>query len=182
MFAAIRETRVCREKTNTFLSRQKTCFVATKVCLSPQNVCRHRYTFFRDKSIFVATSLLCLDKKKKKKKYFAATNICCDKRFVATKKKRKSFCRDKHTFISTKDVFCRGKTRVCRDKMFMFVETKRILMAAPAIDRDQLDTFHFRSLRVGRFSNPETTKFFLKDDALMSMKCVTRFSGKALGW
>ena len=50
-----------------FLSRQNASFVATKICLSQQNVCR-------DKS-FVATSILFPDKRR----------VCRDKPFVATK-------------------------------------------------------------------------------------------------
>ena len=56
---------------------------------------------------------------------FVATNICRDKRFVATK----IFCRDKHTFVATKDVFCRDK--------HVFVATKIILVASSANDRRQ---------------------------------------------
>ena len=37
------------------------------------------------------------------------------------------FCRDKHTFVATKDVFCRDK--------HVFVATKMILVAAPANDK-----------------------------------------------
>ena len=33
------------------------------------------------------------------------------------------FCRDRHNFVATKDVFCRDKTRVCRDES-MLVATK----------------------------------------------------------
>ena len=39
-------------------------------------------------------------------------NFCRDKIMFGQK-----FCRDKHTFVATKDVFCRDRTRVvCRDK------------------------------------------------------------------
>ena len=41
---------------------------------------------------------------------------------------RQKFCRAKHTFVETKDVFYRYKHE--------FVATKMILMAAPANDRD----------------------------------------------
>ena len=56
----------------------------------------------------------------------------------------KYYGRDKHTFVATKDVFCRDKSKlvttkllwqqnyVCRDKSF--VAKKLILMAAPAND------------------------------------------------
>ena len=36
---------------------------------------------------------------------FVGRNICHDKSFVATK-----ICRDKHSFVATKDAFCRDKT------------------------------------------------------------------------
>ena len=60
--------------------------------------------------------------------------------FVAT---NKSY-RDKHTFVATKDVFCRDKnvfvatnkiTRACRDRTF--VATKIILVATPANNTSQ---------------------------------------------
>ena len=62
-------------------------------------------------TIFVATSILF----SRQKTCFVATNTylsrqkqaCRDKTFVATK----YVCRDKITFVATKDVFC-----VCRDK------------------------------------------------------------------
>ena len=47
---------------------------------------------------------------------------CRVKTFVAT-----NICRDKHTFVATKDVFCRNTPRVCHDKTFVvtsFVVTK----------------------------------------------------------
>ena len=100
------DIRVCRD---ILLSRQKTCFVATKVCLSQQNI-------FRDRIV-------------------CATDICPDKCFVATKHKfvttkllsRKAyFCRNKRHVLS-------WQTHVCQDKTF--VTTKMILVAAPAHDR-----------------------------------------------
>ena len=59
--------------------------------------------------------------------------VCvCDKSMhVATKKlprQTQKFCRGKHTFLATKDVFYRGKY------VFLFVATKMILVAAPAND------------------------------------------------
>ena len=55
--------------------------------------------------------------------YFVATNIILSSQ---------NFCHDKHTFVVTKDLFCRDK-HVCRDKTF--VTTKMILVAAPANDK-----------------------------------------------
>ena len=55
---------------------------------------------------------------------FAATN-----RILSSQ----TFCRGKHTFVATKDVFCRDK-RVCCDKN-IFVATKMILVAARANDK-----------------------------------------------
>jgi len=57
---ACRDKRFVNKLTSMLLLRQKTCFVATKVCLSRQNFCR-------DKVMFVAT------------------NIWRDRTFVATK-------------------------------------------------------------------------------------------------
>ena len=67
---------------NTCLSRQNRYFVATKVCLSRQNVCR-------DKHVFVATNIC------GKKKYFVATKL---------RLSRQKFRRGKHTFVATKMV------------------------------------------------------------------------------
>ena len=56
-----------------------------------------------------------------------ATKLCLS-RFVATKMclLRQNFCRDKHTFVATKDVFCRDK--------HVIVATKMIVVAVPAND------------------------------------------------
>ena len=102
----------------SFLSRQNTSFVSTKVCLPRQNICRDKIclsgqTFCHDKHTFVTTKdVFCPDKHDKSK-------------LVATK----VFCRDKHIFVATEDMFCRDK--------HMIVATKIILMAAPANDTFQ---------------------------------------------
>ena len=62
-------------------------------------------------------------------KFLSRQDFCRDKSFVATNtclkgERKKYFCRDKHTFVATKDVFCRDK--------HVFVATKMILIAAPA--------------------------------------------------
>ena len=58
----------------------------------------HKYYFCRDKHVFVEA------------------NICRDQTFVATKilcrDKHNFVCHDKHTFLATKDLFCRDK-HVC---------------------------------------------------------------------
>ena len=64
----------------SFLSRQNTSFVATKVCVPPQNLCLSREIMF------------------------VATNTCLSRQY---------FCPDEHTFVATKDVFCRGKHDTC---------------------------------------------------------------------
>ena len=87
---------VCCDKGH-LLSRQKyACcdktFVATKLCLSRQNichVCRDKHTFCHDKRGFVTTNT-CLSWQK----------FCCDKHtFVTTKL---VFCCNKHVFVMTK--------------------------------------------------------------------------------
>ena len=67
---------------------------------------------------------------------FVATNVCLP---------RQNFCRNKFTFVATKDVFCHDKhvfvatkllsrqAYVSRDK-HVFVATKMILVVAPAND------------------------------------------------
>ena len=77
------------------LSLQNTSFVATKVCLPPQNVCR-------DKIMFVATKHLSCQ-------IFVATNTCLS---------RQMFCRTSILLSRQKKVFCRNNSK------FMFVATK----------------------------------------------------------
>ena len=105
----------------SFLSRQNTSFVATKVCLPRQNFCRH-------KIIFVATKYFCHDKT------FVATSTCIrlsrqQTCFVATntclsRQKNARICRDKIMFVAAN--ICHKKTRVCRD-MHTFVATKDVI-------------------------------------------------------
>ena len=62
----------------------------------------HKYHFCRDKIMFVATSIL----------LSRQTRVCRDKsKLVATNVIvwRQKFCGSKHTFVPTKDVFCRDK-------------------------------------------------------------------------
>ena len=87
--------------------------------------CR-KYHFCRDKS-FVTTSLL----------LSRQTRVCRDKTCFLSQQKhtcllQQKFCHGKHTFVVTKDVFCRNK-HVCLDKKF--VATKIILVADPTNDR-----------------------------------------------
>ena len=99
----------------------------------------------RSKRVFFATKPLsrqayfCGDKRH----VFFAINTCyssqnyasCDKimlarqiRIVIKVFSRQKFCRDKHTFVASKDVVCRDK-HVSRDKTF--VATKMILWQLP---------------------------------------------------
>ena len=93
--------------------------------------------------------------------------VCCDEVFLSQQR----FCRDKHTFDETEDVFCRDrhglvmtkvsvakmvfvatKKNVCRDK-HTFVATKIILVAAPAKDIGAARRLRMsRLLLVGRVS------------------------------
>ena len=70
--------------TNTCLSFQNTSFVVTKVCLSQQNYVCHN-------------------------KYLLRQKVCRDKICLS----RLKFCRDKHIFVTTKDLFCRNKIYTC---------------------------------------------------------------------
>ena len=99
------KTRVCRNisfvSTSILLSRQKTYFVATKVCLSRHFCFCFCFvivvvtSFFRDKA-FVTTSI-----------HLARQKTC----FVATKD---VFCRDKQVFVATKHLSrCRDKNDTC---------------------------------------------------------------------
>ena len=82
-------------------TRQNTSFVATKVCLS-------RFFYFK-----LYKHMLYLSPNNS----FVATNIILS---------RQKFCRNKHIFVATKDLFCRDKA---------FVATKIVLAAVPANDR-----------------------------------------------
>ena len=71
-----------------------------------------------------------------------ATNVCLDKTFVTTKicLSRQTFYHEKHTFVTTKDVFCWDKhvhmfvtTNTCLSWQNCFHD-KRILMATPTCD------------------------------------------------
>ena len=105
-----RKYHFCRDKsfvaTKHVLCRDKSMFAATER-LSRQKLCLSR------QNIFVATKLLSCQ-------IFVATNTCLS---------RQMFCRDKHTFVATKDVFCRNKSK------FMFVATK-VLSRQACFSRD----------------------------------------------
>ena len=98
------EYRFCRDK--SFVARNM-CFVATKVRLPLQNVCRAKHNF-------VATKYLCCDKH-----VFVATSILWLRRntcFVATKIYLWHMFGDKG-FVATSILLSR-QTRVCRDKNY----------------------------------------------------------------
>ena len=109
-------------------------FGATKV-LSQQTFCLPQRKY------------ACCDKHVCHNETFVATNICLDKHnFVTTKVllPQAYFCRGKHVFFATENVFCCNKsmlvttkkllqqTCVCRDKGF--VATKNLLVAPAAND------------------------------------------------
>ena len=77
--------------------------------------------------IFVAT---------KQNTSFVATKVLSQQNLFGPTEVCLCFCCDNHIFVTTKGMFSRdkpGKTHVCRDKTF--IETKIILVAAPANDR-----------------------------------------------
>ena len=103
-----------------FLLRQKFCcdkhmFVMTNTCLSWQTCLLLWQKYACHNKTFVMTNIFLLQQnfRHNKQRYafhdktfvstnmFVMTNICCDKSFVTTK----IFCRDKHNFVTTKDVF-----------------------------------------------------------------------------
>ena len=64
---------------------------------------------------------------------FVATNICVNKCFVAIK-----LCRNKHTTVATKEVFCRDKHVLCLSRQQQkIVATKIILVASPVNDMSE---------------------------------------------
>ena len=97
----------------------KSMLVATKVCLSWQN-------------ILVMTKLW-------SRQIFVTTN-----NFVVTKvlSRQAYFCRYKHMFVVTKDVFRCNKTSLLSRQKYAyysktFIATKMILMAAPTNDKEE---------------------------------------------
>ena len=96
----------CRDK-HILVAKKNACFVATKVCLSRQNLPRQNYVcsdkiflsnFCRDKHVFVCRNrrhVLSRHVSRDKSK-LVATNICRDKSFCD-----KNVCRNKHTFVGT---------------------------------------------------------------------------------
>ena len=97
-----------------YFCRNKTCFVATKVCLSQPNICQDRTVLSRQ--IFVMTNVSLQQKHK----------------FVTTKllSRQAYFCHNKRHVLSGQINTC-----FCRDKTF--VATKTILVAAPTSDTNQ---------------------------------------------
>ena len=93
----------CRDKS---FAATNTCFVATKVWLPLQNVCRAKHNFVAtkylccDKHVFVATSILLL----RQNTCFVATKI-----ILVAYVWRQKFCRDKHTFVATNTCLSRQK-------------------------------------------------------------------------
>ena len=99
---------------------------------------------------------------------FVATNTCLlrQNKLVTTKHTSRQFlllrqnlCRNKHTFVATKDVFCRDKHvfaayHFCRHKTF--VATKMILVAAPANGVVQCCFTSTETVRTIRDGEPRT--------------------------
>ena len=117
-------------------SRRRRCLSADRpvVCFCSINggSC-HKYNFCRDKHVLSLA----------RQNIFVSTNpLTLSHTFVATKDvfcrdkskliRQNYVCRDTHTFVETKDVFCRHKT---------FVATKMILGAAPANNTVQAGLF-----------------------------------------
>ena len=143
-----RQTRVLsRQK---YACRHKNpSFVTTKICLPRQNFCCDKIKFVATKyfvaeqkrsdillrHVFVSTKHVFVAKKQQKTTTTCLSQqayFCRDKRCVLSRQTRvcrdKSklyVCRDKHTFVATKDYFCLDKK---------IVATKIILVAAPAND------------------------------------------------
>ena len=86
----------------------------------------HKYYFRRDKTGLLSWQKYACHKKSMPaatksmlRQNYVATNICGNKRFVMAKifLPRQTFChKDKHTFVTTKDVLCHDKTHVCRNR------------------------------------------------------------------
>ena len=97
--------------TSILLSRQKTCFVSTKLCLSRQ--------------IFVVTNVL------SRQKYFVPTNIIFS---------RQNFCHGKHTFVATKMILMAAPAsdnpQYLLDRFHKFENNApHLVLAVPQTDR-----------------------------------------------
>ena len=123
------------------LTGAATCiiFVATKVLLRQTRVCRDKTRLFsrqkyayRDKHIFVATTLLSRQKICRDKLIFVATNTS----FVATK-----ICLVTNTCVSRQKYFVTTNIILSRDERFVAAS---ILVAAPANDikHQSVSIFH----------------------------------------
>ena len=77
-------------------------FFTTNTCLSRQNYALPRQNFCRDK-IFLSQQ-----------------NVC---RYKYLSRQTRNFCRDKHTFVATKNLFCLVSTKVCLSRQ-MFCRDK----------------------------------------------------------
>ena len=71
--------------------------------------------------------------------------VCCNKSFVATKicLSRQKFCRDKHTFVATEDVFCGTNTclsrqNFCRDKHILVFVVTNVCLSRQNFCRDKI--------------------------------------------
>ena len=127
-----------------FLSRQTRVSFPTNTCLSRQNMLQQKYAC-RDKT-FVATKLF-VATKRLARQIFVATNTCLSGQntsFVATKvyfcrdktfgtNIIENFCRDKHTFVTTKKKKKKKKWGGGGGGEGV-VATKSILVAAPLND------------------------------------------------
>ena len=82
-------------------------FVATKLLsLSRQKFCRHKHTLSRQKTCFVATK----DVFRRDKSKLVETKVLSRQiRVCRDKLSRQKLCRGKHTFVATKNVFCHDK-------------------------------------------------------------------------
>ena len=163
--------------TNTCLS-QWTYFCHNKRCvLSWQNyVCHDKYLSWQtcvchNKSFVLQQAYFCHDKRCV---LLRQSHVCCDKSMHPSRQNyvccdktilsQQFFFRDKHTFVTTKNVFCHDKT---------FVATKMILLAAPTNDSPICDNLFC--------PYPQLVAFKQVLDVLISLK-ETFFDASIMGW
>ena len=90
--------------------------------------CRNKHVFVGTKNVFCRDKSTLAATKPFSRQSYVMTKVLSPQIFVLTNTclPRQKFCRDKRTFVATKDVFCHDK--------YVFVATKMILVAASAND------------------------------------------------
>ena len=99
------------------------------ICLSIIGESCHKYKFCRDRSFVTTNTKTCLSWQKA---CFVMTKLLSWQIFVVTNMclSRQRLCLDKHTFVTTKDMFCCDKQLLVVTEVCLFCHDKIMLVAA----------------------------------------------------